>query len=312
MMEMKQLKLGIIGLSEGNGHPYSWSAIINGDYDTDLMQECGYPVIPEYLGANRDTLGIDYARVTHLWTQERSVSEHVARASRIETVVDQAEDMIGKVDAVLLARDDPENHVAMAKPFIEADVPIFIDKPLVFSRPDLDWFREQVHAGKFIMSGSALRYSAGVQTHRAAVSKLGALQLAIAVGGKDLRKYAIHQLEGMVSLLGDPKIVSARHVSEHSGKDILYFEFETGMLGMVAVFKNIVGSELNVYGEQGMLSVSHGGAYPAFRTHLVEVIHSFRAGKPGLPFEKTWNVIAALCAARESLENGGKRIQIQS
>ena len=24
------LKLGIIGLSEGNGHPYSWSAIFNG------------------------------------------------------------------------------------------------------------------------------------------------------------------------------------------------------------------------------------------------------------------------------------------
>ncbi len=309
-MEWEDLKLGVIGLSEGNGHPYSWSAIINGDYDTDCMQECGYPVIPEYLGANRDTLGIDYARVTHIWTQERPLSEHVARASRIETVVDRAQEMIGNVDAVLLARDDPENHVAMAKPFIEANVPIFIDKPLAFCRPDLDWFTEQVHAGKFIMSSSALRYSAGVQTHRAAVSKLGPLQLAIAVGQKDLRKYAIHQLEGMVSLLGDPNIVSAQHVSKKSGKDILYFEFESGMLGMVVVFKDIVGSELNVYGEHGMLSVSHGGAYPAFRTHIVETIHSFRAGKPRLPFEKTWNVIAALCAARESLENGGKRVEI--
>ncbi len=310
-MEVKVLKLGIIGLSEGNGHPYSWSAIINGDYDTAGMRECGYPVIPEYLGANRDTLGIDYARVTHIWTQKRSLSEHVARVSRIETVVDNMEDMIGKVDAVLLARDDPENHVAMAKPFIEADVPIFIDKPLAFCRADLDWFSEQVQAGKFIMSSSALRYSAGVQTHRAEVSALGSLQMAIAVGQKDLRKYAVHQLEGMLSLLDDPKIVSARHVSQTSGKDILYFEFETGMLGMVAVFKDIIGSELNVYGEQGMLSVSHGGAYPAFRTHIVETIHSFRAGKPRLPFEKTWNVIAALCAARASLENGGKSVEIK-
>lgn len=310
-MEAKELNLGVIGLSEGNGHPYSWSAIINGDYDTDLMQECGYDVIPEYLGANRDTLGIDYASVTHVWTQDRALSEHVARASHIETVVDRAEDMIGKVDAVLLARDDPENHVAMAKPFIEADVPIFIDKPLAFSRSDLDWFSEQVQAGKFIMSSSALRYSAGVQTHRAAVSKLGPLQLAIAVGQKDLRKYAIHQLEGMVSLLGDPTIVSARHVSRKSGKDILYFEFETGLLGMVSVFKNIAGSELNVYGEQGMLSVSHGGAYPSFRTHIVETIHAFRTGKPRLSFDKTWNVIAALCAARESLENGGRQVDIR-
>ena len=26
----KDINLGLIGISEGNGHPYSWSAIING------------------------------------------------------------------------------------------------------------------------------------------------------------------------------------------------------------------------------------------------------------------------------------------
>ena len=59
------LKLGIIGLSEGNGHPYSWSAIINGSYAPEIMAECGYPTIPAYLGANKDTLGIGDTQVTH-------------------------------------------------------------------------------------------------------------------------------------------------------------------------------------------------------------------------------------------------------
>ena len=45
---MKPLKLGIIGLSEGNGHPYSWSAIFNG-YDSTAMEECGFQAIPRYL-----------------------------------------------------------------------------------------------------------------------------------------------------------------------------------------------------------------------------------------------------------------------
>ena len=27
---IKELKIGIIGSSDGNGHPYSWSAIFNG------------------------------------------------------------------------------------------------------------------------------------------------------------------------------------------------------------------------------------------------------------------------------------------
>ena len=309
-MELKTLKLGMIGLSEGNGHPYSWSAIVNGDFDMRYMKDCGYPTIPTYLSANRDTLGVDFAEVTHIWTQDRAISEHVSKASGVNTVVDRMEDMIGQVDAVLLARDDPENHVAMAKPFIEADVPIFIDKPLAFSRADLDWFTEQVAAGKFIISSSTLRYSAGIQTHREAVPGLGELQLAVAVGQKDLRKYAVHYLEGMIALLNDPKVVAVRHVSERTGKDVFYLEFETGMLGIVGVFTNIAGGELNVYGSKGSLSVSRGGAYTSFRSQLVETIHSFRVGKSRLPFEKTWNVIAALCAARESLENGGKRVEI--
>ncbi len=46
------IKLAMLGLGmvEGNGHPYSWRATINGGYDGQAMSECGYPVISEYLG----------------------------------------------------------------------------------------------------------------------------------------------------------------------------------------------------------------------------------------------------------------------
>ncbi len=309
-MPSEVTKLGIIGLSEGNGHPYSWSAIINGDYDDEAMSDCGFPVIPAYLAANRDTLGIDGAKVTHIWTQERNISEHVARASRIENVVDKMEDMAGKVDAVLLARDDPENHAAMAKPFLDADVPIFIDKPLAYSWEDLEYFSQQQAAGKFLMSCSALRYSAGNQAARAQLEGVGDVELVVAVGKKDWRKYAIHYLEGMFSLLGDPAAASVRHFGE-SGRDVAYIEFVNGTVATVHVFMDISpGGELNVYGHKGNLQVEHGGAYPAFRASLVEAIRSFRAGKPRLDFEKTRNVISVLIAGKESLDNGGKTVYI--
>jgi len=304
------LRLGILGLSEGNGHPYSWSAIINGGFREAEMAECGYPVIPAYLAANRETLGIDGAAVTHIWTQDPDLSAHVASASCIPYVVQRAEDMIGKVDAILLARDDPENHVAMARPFLDADVPIFIDKPLAFSREDLDYFRAAQSAGKFVMSCSALRYSSGVQSSRELLPGIGKVELAVAVGKKDLRKYAIHYLEGMFSLLGDPQAVAVQHVGT-AGRDIIRVEFVDGALGMVHVFENIApGGELNVYGTEGNLQVSHGGSYPSFRTSLIEAIRSFREGRPRLDFGITCNVIQTLIGARESLETGGRRIEL--
>ena len=121
------LKLGIIGLSEGNGHPYSWSAIINGDYDEKFMADCGFPVIPAYLAANSDTLGIDDAKVTHIWTQDRKVSEHCAAAGKIDTVVDEMTDMIGQVDAVLLA--EAVVGIASVVLFIAADGRFSSDLP---------------------------------------------------------------------------------------------------------------------------------------------------------------------------------------
>ena len=43
-----KLKLGIIGSSLGNGHPYSWSSIING-YNISYLEKCPYEVIINYL-----------------------------------------------------------------------------------------------------------------------------------------------------------------------------------------------------------------------------------------------------------------------
>ena len=302
------LKIGIIGLSEGNGHPYSWSAIVNGSFNEKLMADCGYPVIPAYLGANKDTLGIEDAKITHIWTQDKQLSNHVAKASGIDNVCDDMVDMIGKVDAVLLARDDPENHREMAMPFIDANVPLFIDKPLAFCRDDLNYFTDKINEGKFIMSCSALRYSAGNQSQRDQLAGVGNVKLAVAVGAKDLRKYAVHYLEGMIAFLGDPKVKTVQHISQTTDKDILFLEFETGALATVHIFQAITAGELNIYGDKGSINVSHGGAYVCFRAQLIEALRSFREGKPRLDYAKTYNIINTLVGARESLEQGGKKI----
>ena len=43
------LKVGIIGYNNGNGHPYSYSAIFNGFNKKELLKNCPYPIIQKYL-----------------------------------------------------------------------------------------------------------------------------------------------------------------------------------------------------------------------------------------------------------------------
>ena len=304
------LKLGILGMSEGNGHPYSWSAIINGNFDRVEMDKCGFAGIPIYLEANSDTLGIDGAQVTHVWTQDRKISEHIARASMIKNVVDATEEMIGQVDAVLLARDDPENHVAMAKPFLDADVPIFIDKPLAITDNDLAYFAEQNDKGKLIMSSSSMRYSNECRTAKTELASLGKLELVTVVGTKDWVKYGVHMLEALFALLDDPKALSVQNVGG-PGKDIVLVKFENGLPVTVHLSMDIAATfQLSLFGRDGWRLVEIKNSYSMFKENLVEFIRSVREGHSRLPFSITENIIRTLIGAKESLDLGGKRISL--
>ena len=117
------IKLGIIGCSIGNGHPYSWSAIFNG-YNSLAMKASGYPIISEYLDKEDwPSVRILDAKVTSIWTQDISQSKHIAKASFIENVCSSLNELEESVDAVLLARDDAENHLKFAKQFLIAGKP---------------------------------------------------------------------------------------------------------------------------------------------------------------------------------------------
>ena len=60
---------------------------------------------------------INNAIVSHIWTQDRLLSKNIAKSARIKYMVDTSECPINKVDAILLARDDAENHFDTAKIF---------------------------------------------------------------------------------------------------------------------------------------------------------------------------------------------------
>ena len=124
----QNIRLAMLGMVDGNGHPYSWSAIVNGTFDAQALSETGYPVIGRYLAAQpAGSLGIPGARVTHVWCDDPEDARRVARAAFVPNVVSRPEDVIGHVDAVVIPTDRGGEHVARCRPFIDARLPMLID-----------------------------------------------------------------------------------------------------------------------------------------------------------------------------------------
>lgn len=306
------MKIGMIGMSPGNAHPYSWSAIVNGHFDAAEINAVGYPAVSNYLEANKSTLGIPDAKVTHVWCQERSISESIAKTTQIEQVVDRLEDMIGQVDAVFLTRDDAENHVAMAKPFLDANIPLFVDKPLALSMQDLDYFSNENAKGRLIMSCSSMRYANECMIVKQEIDALGELMLATAVGKKDWNKYGVHLLEALFALLNDPRPVSVKHIGERD-KDIVYILFDNGFRAVCHLFMDISGTfQLSLFGQAGWRLMDIKNSYSMFRDNIIEFIRSVQEGKSRLPFEKTRSIIQTIIGANESLQQSGKTIYLDN
>lgn len=269
------VKLGIIGLSEGNGHPYSWSAIING-YDPVLMEDCGFPVIPAYLALrNFPDDSISNAQVTHVWTEDVNLSRHIAMAANIGTVVENFVDLIGAVDAVLLARDDSENHAFYALPFLKAGIPIYIDKPLSCKLEDAKKLLSyQIFPGQ-IFTGSALKYAKELQLSLEQVDNLGDIHFISAVVPKEWDKYAIHLIDPIIQFPIERGPITWSAVNRVGPVTNLTVRYSKGMtLSLNTVGESATPIKISVYGNKSDLELVFVDTFSAFRSALQSFINS--------------------------------------
>ncbi|HAT7072239.1 TPA: hypothetical protein JAN90_05545 [Legionella pneumophila] len=201
------MKAGILGYSEGNGHPFSFSAIING-YDPEAFIAAGWPVILNYLEKQpREVFDFHDLQVTHAWTQDKNLTQQLCAASKITYALDDYEEMIGKVDLVFIARDDYQTHYKMAKPFLEHGIPVFVDKPLTLNIDELNYFEKYLNNG-LLMSTSGMRYAQELDLLRSNDLDLGDLKLIEGVVLNNLEKYGIHLIDA-INGLGLGKVISA-------------------------------------------------------------------------------------------------------
>lgn len=248
------INLGIIGISNGNGHPYSWSAIING-YSNEYLDNCPYAVIRKYLRKSSFPENkIDDVRVTNIWTQDKEESKRIAEMSLITNVENNYHDLVGKVDGVLLARDDYESHYTISKPFIQAGVPIYIDKPIATSVTSLKKiFNQQKYKGQ-IFTCSALKYAKEFTLSNSEIESYGTIFKIIATAPKDWLHYSIHIIEPVLNifnLYNDYKVIEVQGIRNGGQKmkvewnKSLSVEFITTGLQDTPISIEIFGSNKN-------------------------------------------------------------------
>ncbi len=273
---MKQLRLGIIGMSAGNGHPYSWAAICNG-YDHRYMRDCPFPVIPEYLAHESfpDAQIADVA-VTHIWTQDTATSTHIAKATHIPTIVSTPEQMIGQIDALLLARDDAELHYHYARPFLEAGIPVYIDKPLALSQAEAEKIFAAARKKSDVFSLSALSHAPELKISAEMKKKIGTIRSISAVTPKYWDTYAVHIIEPVLKMIKWQESYTVVKITDQPHKS-LQLLWKSGVItSFTALGDEPSQIRITIIGELGTMTLTFENTFRAFRAALVHFLGTVR------------------------------------
>lgn len=125
-------RIGIIGTE--NSHARAFTKVFNeGEYDCKVVAVGGH--YPEE-------------------------SKKLCEEFNLEFIADEPRDMLGRVDAVMVTARDGKYHLEMVRPFIEAGIPAFVDKPVTVSTEEaLELAKLAKKKGVPVCGGSSVRHT---------------------------------------------------------------------------------------------------------------------------------------------------------
>jgi predicted dehydrogenase len=300
--ERTPLKAGIIGLD--TSHVVAFTKLLNGPKKqgalADVRIVAAYPGGSPDLPDSRDRVG----KFTAQLRDELGVE-----------IVGSIDELLKKVDVVLLESVDGRPHLEQVRPVFQAHKPVFIDKPVAGSLADaIQLFELAKESGTPCFSSSSLRFSPGILAMRHD-PKVGVVLGCAAYGPcplephhPDLFWYGIHGVETLYTIMGPGcRSVTRTHTK---GTDVVTGTWKDGRVGTFRGIRNgASGYGALVFGSKG---IAPSGGYGGYEPLVVEICKFFKTGRPPVSAEETIEIFAFMEAADESKRQGGAPVSLES
>ena len=292
----KPLRAGIIGLD--TSHVVEFTKAFNNPKAPAELAEM--KIVAAYPGGSPD--------LPASWNRVKKYTEQV-RGMGVE-IVGSIDELLKRVDVVLLESVDGRPHLAQARPVIAAGKPLFIDKPMAASLADaMLIFRLAKEKNVPCFSASSLRFCSGFQAARSGKS-FGEVRSCTAWSPMhvephhpDLFWYGIHGVETLFTVMG-PGCETVTRV----GPEKVLGVWKDGRRGtFVATTRRVMAPRSKARAE-----AARRGKYEGYVPLLVEIVKFFKTGKPPVSAEETLEILAFMEAADESKRHNGEPVAIES
>ncbi len=232
-------------------------------------------------------------------------------------LAERSEDLLGQIDAVMITSQQGARHLPRARPFLEAGLPTFIDKPFAGNAADAAELLALSEAHNApLMSCSALRWAPEVQEALRRREELGAIVSAdvwttamLHPGNPGLLQYSIHGVEMLYTLMGSG-CQSVQAVVTPGG-EVVTGLWPDGRIGALRGIRDGAGGfGFTAHYEKGHHAATvQGGGY--YREMLRQIVRMFETRQEPIPREEMHEAIAFCDAAAESMAQNGTPVSVR-
>ena len=242
--------------------------------------------------------------VVAVWGETDEFARNAAEKGSIPRIVKKQEELMGMIDALIVDHRHAKYHVAAARPFVEAGIPTFIDKPFCYRVAE---GRELLElAEKYntpITCLSSVAYGPGMDDMSAQVKELEDVGPIVITGPAGINSkyggiffYGIHTVERLFKLFGDD--AEEVRATRHGPHTTFQVKFTSGHLATIMLARRW---EVLCVTREGLKEIK-----PRFESedqlHMyAAIVKMFQTGEEPRSHESILRSIAALEAMERSV-----------
>lgn len=251
--------------------------------------------------------------VSMVWGETREFAENAAEKGGIPVIADTPSDMQGKVNAAIVDHRDARYHVKTALMFVEAGIPVFIDKPLSNDPEEAESFLSAARKqGVPVTSFSTVPLQKSFKAFLSKKDQIGRVMRGAVFGPCDMKSkyggvifYGIHQVELAMNAFGSD-IVSVQTVKKGAEGSTNLF-YRSGLL----VTLNLIGREwcsfgVAAHGTEGTCSKEITSDKDMYLAGIRRFVRMFKTGKEPVSHDELLKTVKVLSALKRSVRSGKK------
>lgn len=278
----KNIRIGIIGAE--NSHTIGFGKMFNTDKKFPGME------------------------VKYVWGETDEFAKNAMEKGNIPNQVKDPNEMLGKIDALIVDHRHPKYHLEPAIPFIKAKIPTFIDKPFCYRAAEGQEFLKLAQKmGTPVTSFSSIAHSDATFDVKEQVKNMEGISQVICTGPGDYDSqyggiffYGVHIVQPLMYVFGED--IERVKVSRNGSYGNASLKFSSGLFATLIIKEKARGWETFVETPKELVELKPRVEEKDPARNYADMAEMFRTGKEPRSHQSILNCVSVLEALEKSAE----------